>query len=120
MHAPVDGIQIGHLRTEQPFEMSPEVKAGHGQRQSHVPARPRLACERVKLVLDARDTSPNPGNEQINKFKETLAHTPYFQAQQISTNNIMLKNLSPPQLDSESGKTYVVFSLECLYPEQKP
>ena len=84
------------------------------------PASPPRAKEKIKLVLDAKDTSPNPGDEQINKFKETLAHTPYFQAQQISTNNILLRNLSSPQLDNDSGKPYVMFSLECAYPDREP
>ena len=69
-------------------------------------------------MLYARDNSANPCDEQINKFKEMLAHTPYFMAQQISTNNILLKNLASPQLDGESGKPYVIFTLECSYPDK--
>jgi hypothetical protein len=118
MHATVDGIQLLHLRTDHTFENVPEAKAvvEHGKTVS--PAKAAGAVERIKLILDAKDVSANPGNEQINKFKQTLAETPYFKTEQISTNNIMLKNLSPPQYDNESGKTYVLFSLECLYPDK--
>ena len=118
MHASVDGIQVLHLRTDHFFENSPEVKAVVEHGKTVTPGHAAGAIEHIKLILDGKDTSANPGNEQINKFKQTLADTPYFQTQKISTNNIMLKNLSPPQFDNESGKSYVLFSLECLFPEK--
>ena len=118
LHATVDGIQITRLRTEQAFDVTAEVKLQMEGTKVLVPAKPAKVTEKIKLILEAKDTSAAPGNEQINKFKETLAHTAYFQAQQISTNNVLLKNLSPPQLDNESGKPYVLFSLECLYPDR--
>ncbi|HWF19555.1 MAG TPA: hypothetical protein VG754_09810 [Verrucomicrobiae bacterium] len=118
LHTPVDGIQILRLHTEQGFDVTPAVPAVVERGKTVVPAKSAGSIERVKLILDGKDTSPNPGNEQITKFKETLAGTPYFHAQQISTNNILLKNLSAPQLDSETGKPYVLFSLECQYPER--
>ncbi|HZV33379.1 MAG TPA: hypothetical protein VFB72_02290 [Verrucomicrobiae bacterium] len=117
MHATVDGIQLVRLRTEQSYESGPAAPAVVEHGKTIVPARPGSAIQRVKLILDARDNSANPGGEQITKFKETLAHTPYFRAQGISTNNILLKNLSPPQVDNDSGKTYILFSLECQYPD---
>lgn len=117
LHSTVDGIQITHLRTDLSYDSIAEIKAyeDHGRT---IPGKPAAATEKKKLVLDAKDTSANPGDEQINKFKETLAATPYFQAQQISTNNILLKNLSTPQLDNDTGKPYVLFSLECIYPDR--
>ena len=118
MHATVDGIQLLHLRTDHQFENMPEMKAVVEHGKTVTPGRAAGAVERIKLILDAKDVSSNPGNEQINKFKQTLADTPYFKTEQISTNNILLKNLSPPQYDNESGKTYVLFSLECLYPDK--
>jgi hypothetical protein len=116
LHATVDGIQITRLRTEQGFDMTAEVKA---TKENPKAAKPASTTEKSKLTLDAKDMSPNPGNEQINKFKETLAQTPYFMAKHISIDNIQLKNLSTPQLDAESGKSFVLFSLECLYPEKR-
>lgn len=118
MHATVEGIQIVKLRTENGFDFLPEIKEQKEGKKIIVPARAATAVERAKLVVDAKDTSAHPGDEQINKFKETLAETPYFKAEHISTNNIMLKNLSTPQSDGESGKTFVLFTLECSYPDK--
>jgi hypothetical protein len=116
-HSTLEGIQINHFRTEQTLELVPEVKAVTEEGRK-IPGKPAMTTEKIRLILDARDTSPNPGSEQINKFKDVLAHTPYFETERISTNNILLKNLSQPQLDNESGRPYVLFSLECLYPER--
>jgi hypothetical protein len=118
LHVQVDGIQITHLRTDQSFENTPEAKAGTSENGRPVPAKPATATERIKLLIDAKDASPNPGGDQITKFKETLATSPYFVEQHISTNNIFLKNFSTPQIDNESGKAYVLFTLECVYPER--
>lgn len=117
LHTSVDGIQITHLHTDQAYESTPEVKAtSEGTKKT--PAKPATTVEKIRLVIDAKDGSPNPGGDQINKFKENLAQTAYFVEQHISTNNIFLKNFSTPQIDNESGKAYVLFSLECIYPER--
>jgi len=119
MHASVDGIQLTRLHTEEGVEITPAVNPVAGANGRPVGGKPASASEKIKLVLEAKDTSANPGDEQINKFKDTLAHTPYFESRQISTNNILLRNLSSPQLDNDSGKPYVMFTLECNYPDRR-
>jgi hypothetical protein len=115
-HATVSGIQLIRLRTDQTYEETPAVKTVV-EKGKTIPGRPGGSTERVHLILDAKDASENPGGDQINKFREVLACTPYFQNQNISTNNIRLKTYSSPQLDNETGKAYVLFSLECSYPD---
>ena len=81
MHAPVDGIQITKMHTEQGYDVTAEVQPVKNEAGKVVAAgKPAASVERAKLILDAKDTSANPGSEQINKFKETLAHTPYFES----------------------------------------
>ncbi len=104
LRASVDGIQLIRLRTDQTID-------------AVVDAKP-VSTERDKLILDVKDCSANPGNEQINKYKQILAATPYFKAEHISTNNIQLRNLGIAQIDTETGKPYVQFTLECVYPEK--
>ena len=105
MHTSVDGIQLIHLRTDQSVEVFTDPK----------PA----TTEQIRLVMDVKDSSENPGNEQINKYKQVLAATPYFLAEKITTNNIQLKNLGIAQIDTETGKPFVQFTLECVYPDRK-
>jgi len=113
----VDGIQLVKLHTDQAFEVTAEVKPVTTE-GSKTPGRPAASKEKITLYLDAKDTSSNPGGEQIYKFKDTLAHTPYFVEQRISTNQIQLKTLATPQLDNETGKPYVTFTLECVFPDR--
>lgn len=115
-HTTVAGIHLLRLRTDQTFEEVPGIKPTV-EKGKTIPGRPGGSTERIRLFLDAKDASENPGGDQINKFREMLACTPYFQSQKISTNNIRLKTFSSPQLDNESGKAYVLFSLECSYPD---
>jgi hypothetical protein len=104
MRASVDGIQVIRLRTDQSVDVIADPKP--------------VSTEKDKLILDVKDGSANPGNEQINKYKQILAATPYFKAEHISTNNIQLRNLGVAQIDTESGKPYVQFTLECVYPDK--
>ncbi len=114
--ATVPGIHIIRLRTDQTYEETPAVKPTVEKGKS-IPGKPGGATEKIRLTLDAKDASENPGGDQINKFRVMLACTPYFQNQNISTNDIRLRNYSSPQLDNETGKAYVLFSLECSYPD---
>ncbi len=104
MRATVDGIQIIKLHTDQTVETITEPKPS--------------TMQKIKLILDVKDSSANPGNEQINKYKQALSATPYFKAEHISTNDIQLRNLGMAQIDTETGKPYVQFTLECVYPEK--
>ena len=114
--ATVPGIHIIRLRTDQTYDEIPAVKPTVVKGKS-IPGKPGGAVEKIRVTLDAKDASENPGGDQINKFREILACTPYFQNQKISTNDIRLRNYSSPQLDNETGKAYVLFSLECSYPD---
>jgi hypothetical protein len=113
MHAPAENIQINHLRTEQAYDITQEVKVA-----GSTPGKPGSATQRIKLYIDARDASPSPGIVQVNKFKDTLARTGYFEQEKIGTNGITLKNISPLNFDNDTQKPFVTFSLECQYPER--
>jgi hypothetical protein len=117
MHSPVEGIQINHLRTEQSYDISQEVaptKAGG----SSTAGKGASATERIKLYIDARDGSSTPGIVQVNKFKDILARTSYFENERIGTNDISLKSITPANIDNETQKPFVLFSLECQYQDR--
>jgi hypothetical protein len=80
-------------------------------------AKPPSVTEQVVVVLNARDYSPNPG-DQVGKFRDALAKESYFQDGLDRTNGIRLTDESAPQED-QSGKGFVSFTLECHFPEKK-
>ena len=117
-HSPVKDIQINHLRTEQYFEVVPDAPPTKTESGKTIPGKPGSATERIKLYLDARDGSPTPGIMQVNKFKDIISQTRYFENEHISTNSISLKSITPPTFDPETQKPFVLFSLECFYQER--
>jgi hypothetical protein len=98
----VDNVRLMGIHVDQSYMSA-------GKPQSSV-------TEKIMVTLDARDYSANPG-DQVAKFRDALAKQNYFQSMLIKTNGILLAAESPPQDDG--GKSYVSFTLQCLFPDQK-
>jgi hypothetical protein len=121
MHLPPDvihSVQVVRLRTEQSFEVTAATKPGTTESGKPVPGKPGSTTEKVTLYLDAKDSSANPGDEQITKYIEALAATPYFVAQHITTNNIQMRITGNLQVDADTGKPFIPFALECALPKR--
>jgi hypothetical protein len=111
-----ENVQLLRLRMEQTYLLTEEVKKKTTESGRVIPGRPASVTEKLALVLEARDSSPNPGDE-VNRFKENIASHPYFQNALGKTNEVRLTTLSPPQSQPE-GRPFVQFTLECRYPEK--
>jgi hypothetical protein len=110
-HATLEDVQLRHLGIDQSYTAAQLIKPrAPGDHSPSVP-QPAVA-ERIVMALDACDTSPNPG-DQINRFKEVVAANPFFHELLELTNAVSLKNLSSPQLSPATGKSCVLFTLEC-------
>jgi hypothetical protein len=110
----VDNVQLLRFSVDQTYAYNAPVKS-EGDEQK--PAKPGTVREKITLKLEGKDAGPRPG-ESIDKFKEALARTPYFQGVTSKTNGIRLSSApSAPQTGPE-GKTFVTFMLEFHYPEK--
>ncbi|MDB6122709.1 MAG: hypothetical protein JWQ71_1702 [Pedosphaera sp.] len=116
-HTTVEGIQLSRLKIEHNFDLTAEVKPTKSD-DKVIPGKPATSTEKVILILDAKDSSHNPGGDQVNRFKDAIAQSAYFKTNRIGTNGILLKNLSAPQLDGELGKQAVQFTFDCRFPEK--
>jgi hypothetical protein len=113
-HATVDGVQLTRLRVDQAYFLTEGTDSQtNGDRV--IAGRPSTVKERIIAHLDARDFSANPG-DQVNKFKEVIAKQAYFHAMLDKTNGVQLAN-PPSAPQSDAGKPYVMFTLDCRYPE---
>ena len=113
-HATVDGVQLTRFRMDQTFFFT-EGTDSQTNNDQVIPGHPATVREKIVAHLDARDFSANPG-DQVNKFKDVVAKQTYFQAMLDKTNGVQLAN--PPSAPlSDGGKPYVVFTLDCHYPE---
>ena len=109
----VDGVRLTRLKVDQdyfPAAGTPSQTNTNGV----ILGRPSTVTEKIVVWLDARDSSANPG-DQVNKFKEAVASQSYFKATLNKTNGVQLINLSAPQ--AVDGKTCVLFTLKCNFPE---
>lgn len=98
----VDNVQLMQIRVNQ------EYVQNHGKTPS--------ITEKTVVTLDARDSSSNPG-DQVGKYKDALAANSYFREMLSMTNGIRLTDESSPQQDTD-GKNFVLFTLECNFPEK--
>jgi hypothetical protein len=114
-HTTIDDVQLIRLRTEESYAFNEEVKPKTNSNDRVIPGRPASVTEKIVVTLDARDNGINPG-DQVNKFKHTVSESPYFQNAMGKTNEVRLTNLSPPH--AMDGKPFVLFTLECRYPDK--
>jgi hypothetical protein len=110
----VDGVVLTRLHLEQSYFLT-EGTAGESSGDQPSPGRPATATERILLLLDAQDSSANPG-DQVNKFKDAIGNQSYFKTMLDATNAIRLADLSAPQMGPD-GHPFVLFTLECHFPE---
>ena len=111
----LDDVQLMRLKTDEIYIYNEEIKTKTNANDHIVPGRPASVTERITITLEAKDSSPNPG-DQVNKFKQTVSQSRYFQDSLGKNCEARLANLSPPQ--TTEGKPFVLFTLECKFPEK--
>ena len=110
----VDGVRLTRIRMNQSYTYNPGSKPRTSNGHT-TPGQPASVTEKIDLSLDARDSSSSPG-DQVNKFKEAVADNAFFKSILNRTNGVQLVYLSPPQT-SQDGKPFVLFTLDCTFPE---
>jgi len=111
-----ENVQLLRLKVDQNYLFTEATKTKTTESGRVFPGKPATWTEKLALILEAKDSSPNPGDE-VNRFKEKIANHPYFQNALGKTNEVRLTALSPPQ-SLPDGRPFVSFSLECRYPEK--
>lgn len=114
----VPNVQLNHLRVDQTYSESPAMPA-KTNKFGVVAGRPAKATEHVVVQMEAKDFSPNPG-DQVNHFKDALLDQEYFKTSCDPASGVRLTALSPLQSDKSDksdtdSKLYVMFSLECRF-----
>jgi hypothetical protein len=113
----VDGIQVLHLKVNQSYTVTDEVKPKTGDNGRTIPGRPASVNERISMILDAKDSSPNPGDLMITRFRQAIATNSYFLGFLGRTNEVKLTKYSPPQT-LQGEPTFVLFTVQCDFPEK--
>jgi len=100
----VDGVQLMQLTVNQDYFPTAATKT-----------QPGSVKERIVVMLDAKDSSINPG-DQVNKLRDAVVAQPYFQSMLNKTNGVLVMNVTPVQTGND-GKAYVTFTLQCNFQE---
>ncbi len=112
----VDDIQVVRFKTEQSYVQTEEVKnrAADGKPST---GKAAFAAEKINLLIEGVDAGAPPGG-QVSRFKEALASVPYFQSNLQKTNGVLLTSLSAPQVGPLGRNPYVLFTIQCYFPEK--
>ncbi len=116
-HTIIADVQLVRLKTQHEYASTEEVKAKTNSVGRLIPAKPPTITEKITLLLEARDSSSNPG-DQVNKYQESIADCSYFQKVLGKTNAVRLKEYGTKTPGGEGVKPYVPFTLECRFPEK--
>lgn len=114
--AGVDDVQVIRLKCEQSFTFTEEVKA-RTNNGVVIPGKPANSIERASIVVEAIDTSTQPG-ANVNKFKLALSSVPYFRDHLQKTNGVLLTSFSQPQASVTGQGQFSSFALQCNFPEK--
>jgi hypothetical protein len=107
----VDNVQLLRLKIDQTYTQTEETKP-----KDRSPPKPATATEKIVLLLNSKDVSPNPG-DAVSKSQEALASSPYFEAALAKGSGFRLTALGAPQTDPD-GKSFVLFTLEARFPDK--
>ncbi len=113
----IDDVQLVRFKTEHAYVPTEETKAKTNANGRVIPAKPPTITEKITLTLEAKDSSPNPG-DQVNKYQESIADCSYFQKALGKTNVVRLTTIGTPQPGGLEGKPFVQFTLECRFPDK--
>ncbi len=113
----IDDVQLVRLKTQHEYATTEEVKAKTNSVGRLIPSKPATITEKITLLLEARDSSANPG-DQVNKYQEAIADCSYFKDFLGKTNAVRLKEYGTKTPGGEGAKPYVPFTLECRFPDK--
>jgi len=113
----VPNVQLTRVRIDQSAALTAGGPAITNSSGVVLPGKPGSTVMHLTMTLDAKDSSPNPG-DQIGKFKDAMVNQDFFKSQLDRTNGVHLSNTSSPMAGAD-GKPYVLFTLECKFNDQQ-
>lgn len=111
--AVVENVQVKRLKINQTYAYTPEFKPKDDSDKR--PPKPATVMEKITILLDATDTSPN--GEAATRFQNALSGMPYFERILAKTNGFRLTSVGAPQT-TPAGQTFTTFTLEANLPEK--
>lgn len=111
----IDDVQVVRLKSEQSYTLT-EATPSRTNGTTVVRGKPGTSTEKIVLTIDAMDSS-NQAGSRVTGYKDAIAAQQYFQQNLAKTNGLLLISRSAPQT-SPVGNQYVMFTLQCSFPEK--
>jgi hypothetical protein len=112
----VEDVRVVKLKTEFAYQKTAATPAKTNA-FTVTPGTPETATERIKVQIEAIDASSTAG-DNVNAYKEAATALASIDSSlDGQESEIRLTGLNPPQTDP-SGRQFVLFTLECPYPEK--
>lgn len=117
-HVSLENVQLMRVKVDQVYVPTEEVKPKTNSEGRVTAGKPATITEGITLTVDAKDSTPKPGEpgDQVNKYKDSLANFAYFQSLLSKSNAVQLKNVSPLNTPPDA-RPFRLFTLECNYPK---
>lgn len=112
----VPNVQLTRLQVQQSYTIKAPTPPHKSPNGTPLPGVPGGSTESITILIDAKDNSPNPG-DQVNKFKDAIGQQAFFQTRLITNDGVRLSDLSAPQTGSD-GRPFVLFTVECRFKDQ--
>lgn len=111
----VENVKVVKIHTDFDYTLTAATKPKTNA-FNVIQGKPATATERIKVRIQAMDDSANPG-DRVNDYTEAVASLEHFnEVFKEEERDVKLDGLTPPQTDT-TGKQFVLFTLECTYPE---
>lgn len=104
----VPNVQLTRIKVDQAYVVSVPARGQTGK---------TTVTQKTVVTLCARDSSSNPG-DQVGKFMDAVSRADYFRGMLSKTNAVVLTDESSAQQDT-GGDNFVLFTVECHFPDQK-
>lgn len=112
----IEDVQVLRMRVEQSYTQT-AATPNRTNGTTVVRGKPASATEKILLTIDAMDSSAQAGS-RVTAFKNAIGAQPYFQQSLAKTNGLLLMSQSAPQVNQGSGNQFVMFQLQCAFPEK--
>jgi hypothetical protein len=112
----IDGVQVVRFKADQTYVLT-EATPTRTNGTTITRGKPGTATEKIKILIEAMDVG-NQAGSRVSSFKNGVEQQQYFQQNLSRTNGLRLLNVTAPQITQGAANPFVMFTLECSFPEK--
>jgi hypothetical protein len=112
----VEDVQVIRFKADQTYVVT-EAAPNRTNGTQIIRGKPGTSTEKIIITVDAMDGSSQPAS-RVSMFKSAVERQEYFQQNLARTNGLRLISQSAPQFTQGANHPFVMFTLQCSFPEK--